>query len=226
LKPKKPTKPTKRKPARAPTPVPARARDAGGGDASKADDVRSEGQRRFLALDERPSEIAARLHVAAPLVTMWRSGVRRPSPAWRSAIERAYGIAPSAWDLAPGAESRPPAESRGVGADELELELDEDDSDSGSTLAEVDAQLRRLKRQVLNADADGLLANDRHQLEQRYLGMLRLRVKIEESNELLEDRVVREHPAWRRTRAALLGALKNHPAALRDVLDALERLDQ
>lgn len=172
----------------------------------------TEGQRLFAALTDPPSEIAAKLHVAKSMVSHWRSGLRRPSPAWRAIIERAYEIPADAWGLAPKSAST----------------RESDDADAmlptTSTLAAVDEQLARLKRQVDHSD--DLPPMDRHQLEQRYHSLLRLRQRIEEAHELLEDRVVREHPAWRRARAAMLGALKKHPAALRDVVEALERVGQ
>jgi ParB-like chromosome segregation protein Spo0J len=37
--------------------------------------------------------------------------------------------------------------------------------------------------------------------------------------------VVRQHPFWRRVKAAILAALKPHPAAMRDVADALDEVE-
>ncbi|HSN26186.1 MAG TPA: hypothetical protein VLT45_07870, partial [Kofleriaceae bacterium] len=42
---------------------------------------------------------------------------------------------------------------------------------------------------------------------------------------LLEARIVREHPTWRKLREALIGALKPHPEAARAVLEAFSLLE-
>jgi hypothetical protein len=56
--------------------------------------------------------------------------------------------------------------------------------------------------------------------------MLALRARLEEKGELLEARIVREHPTYRRMVQAILDALRPFPAAAEAVALALAEIEE
>jgi hypothetical protein len=50
-----------------------------------------------------------------------------------------------------------------------------------------------------------------------------LRARLEQANELAEDRYVRDHPAFRRFCNLVIEALEPHPAAAKAVQEAISR---
>ena len=81
-------------------------------------------------------------------------------------------------------------------------------------------QLRELQREP------DLVAPARLKIADSLGKLLAIKARMERAQELLEDRIVREHPHWLRIRTAIQSALGAHPEALEAVQDALARLDE
>lgn len=52
--------------------------------------------------------------------------------------------------------------------------------------------------------------------------MLTLKARLEREQSFLEDRIVRQHPAWIKLREKILSTLKRHPEAMRDLMEVLD----
>lgn len=59
------------------------------------------GRRSLLAVLQiaRAADVAARVRVSAPLVSMWAAGVVTPGPQARARLEANYGISRGSWDV-------------------------------------------------------------------------------------------------------------------------------
>jgi hypothetical protein len=168
--------------------------------------VDSEGQRLLLALDKSLGEIASAVRCNRTSVLDWRNGNKTPVPEMRARLFTAYAIPTAAWDRVPTTpeperSSLPPA-----------------DGATPTTLETCVARLAQLSKQLGHkglrpADAARFMT-----IENRYLA---LRNQLQKEAELLEDRIVREHPRWQALRGALLKALAPHPAAAKAVIDVL-----
>lgn len=195
--------------ARASTPVhPARGRVDERVDAAAP---KTEGQRLLAQVSGSLSEMAARVGCSSKQsIANWRTGVRTPDAPMREALHREFGIPPESWAQRPAAEaerkptSTPPPRPATAG--------------KGQTLDEVCAHIEFLREQM---ERPGQFPADQAKWAREYSSALALKFRLERANELLEDAIVRQHPMWRRIRAALLKALERHPAAARDVVDAL-----
>lgn len=189
----------------------ARAR---GNAAAPLSDVRTEGQRALRLVPGSLSVIAGAVGVDKGTISRWRSGEKLPNGPMRQRLQSLYAIAPEAWDRSPlGAEKTPaaPAE-RPAGASGERL----------TTLEEVLDLVDGLK--PLTRDS-GLSASERKGAMDNLGKMLALRDKIEGKAELLESRIVREHPMWRRIERALVEALRPHPAAAEAVAARLAEME-
>ncbi len=177
---------------------------------------RTEGQRRLLEVPDSLSTIAERCGVGKTVVSYWRSGVKTPGPGPRGALRDAYGIDPGDWDLRPSTGStRPQSPTHRVQAPRPAP------SGKPTTLEEVEEQLTHLYA-LQGQDVEPSVAV---RLADSVGKLLAIKARLERENELLEDKVVRSHPFWRRLKAAVLEALKRHPDAARDVAEALERVE-
>jgi hypothetical protein len=168
--------------------------------------VDSEGQRLLLALDKSLGEIAAAVRCNRTSVLDWRNGNKTPVPEMRARLFAAYAIPTAAWDCVPTTpeperSSLPPAD----GAPPTTLE---------DCLALL-ALLRKARGQK------GLRPGDAARLAGTEVRILALRANLEQKAELLEDRIVREHPRWRALKGAILKALAPHPAASKAVVEVL-----
>ncbi len=168
--------------------------------------IGSEGQRLLLALDKSLGEIASAVRCNRTSVLDWRKGDKTPVPAMRAQLFAAYKIPTAAWDCVPTTpepdpSSAPPAD----GAVPTTLE---------DCLALL-AVLRKARQQK------GLRPVDAGRLAGTEVRILALRANLEQKAELLEDRIVREHPRWRALKGALLKALVPHPAAAKAIVEVL-----
>lgn len=174
--------------------------------------VHTEGQRLFLLVPGSLASVAERVGCSSKqTVANWRAGTKSPGPAMRSAIERAYGIPVSAWERPPESDARPAPPSR------KESPLSGGERAPAQTMDEVLDLLKFVRKQMDEAAS----VYDRAKWAREYSAALSLKHRLERSQELLEDAIVRRHPMWRRIKGALLKALERHPEALRDVADAL-----
>lgn len=172
--------------------------------------AKSEGQRLLLAINASHNEVAASVGTSKQLVSYWRRGEKVPGKKFRAKLEDLYGIPPSAWERVPYAGGTPPAApppARASVADDLD-EIDH--------LRDLLRDLRRLRRDTgLTATARARVASE----ESKTIGRLEA---LRARRELLEDRVVREHPAWHRLRDAILRALEPFPEASQAVIAAID----
>lgn len=107
--------------------------------------------------------------------------------------------------------------------EEDDEETDETDSDERpSTIGEVRKVLSRHRK---FAKGGNFMPAERARNRDTEIKLLTLLAKLERDAELLEDRIVREHPAWKRMKNAMMRALEKHPDALRDVVEALKEIE-
>jgi len=183
--------------------------------------VRTEGQRRLLAVALEPRGIVAALGASKAAVSQWRSGQKVPGREWRAKLEAAFGIPASAWDRVAGSTVPVAARPAAAPASPPARPAAPVPSRGAETMGQVNELLEALDEERQDS---GLTAAERARVCDAYTKALALKARLEREAELLEDRVVREHPFWARIRGALVDALRAHPAAARDVADALGRL--
>lgn len=190
---------------------------AGDGDVPAGDAPKTEGQRQLLAVDGSLSAIASKLGGSKQMVSCWRRGTKLPGNANREKLARVYGIESAAWDRAPSEDAAPPAKPAGPApAPPLP-------APTRSTLEEVEHELETLRS--LSREPD-LTAATRARLSDSRTKLIALRARLEREEELIEDRLVREHPMWLRIRGVLedfvtrLGA--KDAKEMRDAIASLE----
>ena len=174
---------------------------------------KTEGQRQLVETGGGEAEIAARVGCGAAVVGHWRRGRRVPGEAHRRKLELLFGIPARAWDVAPGALPAPGPAAAPPGDPAAPL-------DDAGTLEIAKAQIDAILKELEKADTltDGAAAKLRDTLAK----LLALRARLERDRDLQEDRLVREHPEWARTKARILDALRPFPEAARAVAEALE----
>jgi transcriptional regulator with XRE-family HTH domain len=178
-------------------------------------EMKTEGQRLLLALEGTETDLAAKAGCAAAAIGHWRRGRRVPGAAARHKLELLYAIPRRAWEVAPGEPVPAPPETE---APPETSQPQAADSTLATTRAQIDAILAKLDRENSEADlTEGEEAKARDTLSK----LLALRARLERDRDLLEDRVVREHPEWVRTKAAILEALRPYPEAAQAVAEAL-----
>ena len=199
------------------------ARKGGRRPASSKEGPRTEGERRLRAVDESTSQVAARLGKSKQTVSCWRRGTKLPSPASRALLEEAYGIERTAWDRTPAkvkaktakakAPKEPPAKAAPPPPPRPE---------SPTLLQEVEWELAVLRQ--LSEDKD-LSASVRARLSDSRTKLISLRARLEREQELVEDRLVREHPMWLRIREVLEDFVKRlKPEDAREMRAAIAEL--
>ena len=188
----------------------ARARD---NDVAPLQEPRTEGQRALRLVPGSLATIAGAVGVDKGTVSRWRSGEKLPTSAARSRLHATYAIEPSAWDRAPLGAARPAqAESDSTRqSDAARSTLDE-------TLDAID-QVKKLLGDV------AIAASERKGLLDNLSKLLALRSRLEEKAELLEARIVREHPRWVEIRRGLPDVLRPYPDAAAAVVAWLADLE-
>jgi hypothetical protein len=184
--------------------------------------VQNEGQRLLLEVPGTLTEIAASLGMRnAEVVLQWRRGIRIPGPNTATKVNTVYGIPPRAWREAPTITAMD-ASPDAIPAGPLPAGMVMRGASAGvpEPLAHCIELLGAVRAERGRPD---LRPRDRVQLANVESRILALRAKLESDTELSEARFVRDHPAWKRARALLLDALKEHPLAAKSVLHALER---
>lgn len=177
--------------------------------------VRSEGQRLLLEVEGSLSVIARAVGCSSKAtVGDWRRGLKVPGKVSRERLEAAYGIPARSWDKTPDGAAAPPKPrppkpaKRGDGAT--------------TTLEDVELLIESIKDELESGD---VLPAERVRLNDSLVRALGLKLRLDRESELLEDRIVREHPKWARMRAALIEALIPFPEAARAVAAALQKLE-
>lgn len=173
--------------------------------------ARNEGQRAMREVAGSLSAIAAVVGVDKGTISRWRSGDKIPNAPLRSRLLELYGIDRGAWD-------------RGAGVSVADAQATRDRapaSASRSTLEETLDAIGQIK-QLLE---DDLVPSERKGLLDNLGKMLALRGRLEERAELLEARVVREHPRWQVIRRGLPDVLRRYPAAAEAVIKWLAEIE-
>jgi hypothetical protein len=136
--------------------------------------------------------------------------VRLPGVKARDQLKQLFGILPRMWDLEPGSEIPTDLTAMNTVGDEL---------------GEDDDTLDIAKRQLLEVrealQAPGLADATRLKLLDTSAKLLVLRSRLERERELQEDRIVREHPEWKRLKTLILKALAPYPEAAAAVAEAI-----
>jgi hypothetical protein len=161
--------------------------------------------------------IAAKVQASKPAVSTWRLGTRTPDISARRRLWAAFEIPIEAWESVPGALEVDGAELDGDQGDE---EDDDEDGDAHeqSVLDHANRRLRILSKQI---DKKGLTTRERIMLDDAYGKAVAARAKFLREQELLEDRIIREHPKWRALKATIIATLVKHPAVAREVEAAI-----
>lgn len=185
---------------------------------------RNQGAALLAKSGSKAAEIAARVGCSRSLVSQWLTGDRKPTRQWRVVLERAYKIAPAAWDRAkaPARVSAPAsiaasAPSIAPVPDDAPVDL------SSRTLARELARDVMAIRRELALDGE-LSLLDRIKVIRGCTENLRLLGTITgESLEISEARILRL-PALTRVQDALIRALTPWPEALQAAGEELQRL--
>jgi hypothetical protein len=161
--------------------------------------------------------IAAKVQASKPAVSTWRLGTRTPDISARRRLWAAFEIPIEAWESVPGALEVDGAELDGDQGDE---EDDDEDGDAHeqSVLDHANRRLRIFSKQI---DKKGLTTRERIMLGDAYGKAVAARAKFLREQELLEDRIIREHPKWRALKATIIATLVKHPAVAREVEAAI-----
>lgn len=150
----------------------------------------TEGRRLLGEVAASDDEIAESVGVSRRLVSYWRKGSKRPGGANRAKLREVYGIPQRAWGARAGAD---------LGAAEKEAKARRAiPARSLSSLDHAEELLEEARRARLDPD---LIASERGRLVTEEGRLLALKARLERERELVEDRIVREHPAWLRMRA-------------------------
>jgi hypothetical protein len=80
-------------------------------------------------------------------------------------------------------------------------------------------QIREIKAELASHE---LTDTARGRARDTMAKLIALKCRMERDRDLLEDRVVREHPKWLATKDAILEALKPYPDAAKAVAEALK----
>lgn len=164
--------------------------------------VASEGQRLLALVAAADGAIATAVGTSRQAVHQWRRGEKKPAPASRAKLEDLFRIDPTAWDRA-GAEAAATVVDVPRG---------------GSSLEQIDAEIASLRVQ---ASAPGLIASARVRISEAITRAVAQRSRVEREQAMLEERIVREHPAYRKMKQRLLEALKPYPEAAKAAAKAL-----
>lgn len=173
----------------------ARARD---NVASSLSPPRTEGQRALRLQPGSLSSIAAKIGVDKGTVSRWRSGEKIPDSARRARLHSLFGIAPEAWDRGP------------LGAEPTPVAMSAIETDRPSTSREItEARLNRLHKALeLNPSLPDYI-----KIESQIGDAAKELRMIESAAEMMEARIVREHPRWREIVRGLPDVLRPYPQA-------------
>ena len=210
----------------------------------------TEGHRLLQQLQMRGTsqvKLAAAIGVSRQLVQMWTVGRKTPGPEVQEKLLALYQIPLEAWECAPGGVAAIPAPV--PAAPSLSEKLTKAaplpgppdpapsfpapprpgdtrrsgkrtvDRGSGTTSEALEGLLREVREDIARG---GLLPSEVARLRDSESRLLAQRAKLERERELLEDRIVRDHPAWKRLQRTILKALEPHPVAAKAVLAAIE----
>lgn len=179
---------------------------------------RTEGQRLLAGVLASLGDIARKVGCSSrQTVSDWRSGAKVPGAAFRQRLQEEYGIPAEAWDHQPAngrpVPTAPPSSSPAASAPKTTLD---------QCLALIHDTERDLTEEQCEECGRGgkLVPAERVKLRDTLARALSLRHRLESAGELIEDRIVLQHPTWKRMKAVMLRVLTRHPEALREMLEA------
>lgn len=198
------------------------------GNAKPYDPPRTEGERllREATIGRSLSQIMADTGARSrALVSAWLHGERRPGMALRGKLEEAYRIPIAMWDYsARGTPPPPPAAAPlALAPSPAPVRPPEPEGPPPTALEDCLRMLTIIRRQLEAAD---LVPSQAVKLADSKTKLLVLRAKLERDHERTEDRIVREHPAFKRLVRLIVRTLEKHPAALKDLAAALKEREE
>lgn len=180
----------------------------------------TEGQRQLRDLGATTRAIAKRAGVSVGLAAQWRTGEKLPPEAKRKKLESLFGIPAKSWDRRPESEAPTAAaeETSSSTAAAAAVVLPPDGSD---TLELTNLALASIRATLARGNlSEAASARTQDSLTK----LLSLRARLERDQELLDDRIVRDHPQWARIKEAIRNAVEPFPDAARAIHEALEKL--
>lgn len=185
-------------------------------DANPAQTVGTEGQRLLQLVPGSLSTIASAVGTDKGTVSCWRSGSKIPSVPLRARLLAAYGIEPASWERRP---------TTGAGSAPVARERYDSDPPSGVAVTGLEMCKRQLVRLHRLVDDATLSAGEALKVEHEIGAAIRTKEGIEAKAELLEARIVLEHPTYRALVAGLVEALRPWPDAAQAVVNFLGELE-
>ena len=178
----------------------------------------------LAAIDKSHADVSRELGVARATVGHWRSGKARPRQAAREKLRAAYGIAVDAWDQALDAAGEDDAPKSRDAAPRGTLPAPEvppypECPPSPTPLQHARWSLACIAHDMQHRALPFSAVTKLRGEESRVLGLV---AKLQQAEELSEDRYVREHAAWLELKRAILAALAPYPEASQAVLEAIK----
>lgn len=188
--------------------------------------IRSEGQALLWQVRGSLDDIGRAVGARAQAVHTWRSGKIVPSERMRIRLEEMYAIPRRAWALKPGHAAErtltPPATTNGLEKPEVPAAALAPPEPAPDTLSGCLALHTRVRAAQFEP---GLTAAERVKLSDTEAKVLALRHRLEREGQMLEARIIREHPRWQAVQRAIASAIGACPRCTKLVIDALTRLD-
>lgn len=182
----------------------------------------TEGQRLLREESATTRTIAKRAGVSAGLAAQWRTGEKLPAEAKRKKLESLFGIPAKSWDRRPTtSSSTTPAPDASAAADASAIEAAMRAGTDLDTLELTNLALASIRATLARGNlSEAASARTQDSLTK----LLSLRARLERDQELLDDRIVRDHPQWARIKEAIRNAVEPFPDAARAIHEALEKL--
>lgn len=181
--------------------------------------MRSRGAVLLARLTQTQAQIAREVSVSVAIVNYWQNGERKPGIGNRKALLARYKIPIEAWDEEP---TKPPTSSAASAPSPTRPSSGWGESSAVARISLLESMAQELIDRLSN-DASMTPLEGAKVLAQLTHAEKQLRsMKGENAPEV---RLV-THPKWLAVKRAILEALKDHPKALRAVVDALSTLEE
>jgi hypothetical protein len=177
---------------------------------------RSEGHRLLLEVPDSLATVARAAGVGKTSAHRWISGESVPEPEARRNLKKAYGIPVEAWDQAAQApQAVASTDAPDETAPRAQLEVP---TSSAVHFFDLMTEVRRNRLEAGLSPSERLKAIERE-------GALRSQYeRARGADRTTEELIVREHPHWARFEETLMRVLSQHPAVMREVAEALEKI--
>lgn len=186
---------------------------------------RTEGERLLRERVRRKSlaTIAREIgnNTSQDIISKWLHGSRRPNPSSRASIYAAYDIPIDAWDIVPKLDGERLEQPAALPPPPEPSALEGNGHRAGPPPSTLDDCLAMLARIRVQRDKPDLTPGEQMKLADTETRLLTLRARLERDAERSEDRIVREHPAWRKLMRLIRKTLAKHPGVLKELAVAL-----